>query len=376
MPRKHAPKILARRLALLICNGTFPNIPQYQLPGPVKDAKLLSATLSDPETCGFEVKTLVDRGLLEIRREIARICKEAGEQDTLLIYYSGNGFPDDDGDLYLLASDSYGDYPDATALDAEYILSQLRHSKCRKIVLMVDACHAGAFFNHNRGIPPGLFAITSCGADEYCSDTPDGGAFTLATCAGLRGAAADLDGDGQVSIDELHEFVKNDIKTKGFSGIPQKWVWNVPEPIYIGNVPRCVFLSYAREDAELVDELGKALTTEGLSIWVDREDIQSGSWKERVTAGLNRARALVVLLTEHSLASSPVQKELAFAARKKVPIIPVQTRALEDHDLPDWFTLDYADLHRHLILPNKIADGVKGLARAIRQARGGRGTGG
>jgi hypothetical protein len=95
----------------------------------------------------------------------------------------------------------------ADRLDAEFILS-LRESRCRKIVLGIDACYAGAFFKGNRGSPNGLYAITSCGADDSCNDTPEGGAYSLAICAGLRDAAADSDGDGLVSIDELHDFVK------------------------------------------------------------------------------------------------------------------------------------------------------------------------
>jgi uncharacterized caspase-like protein len=155
-----------RRLALLICNGASIGIPDHSLAGPAKDAKLLEAILSDSDTCRFSVCALVDRGLLEVRRELARVCADASERDTLLIYYSGSGFPGQDGSLYLIVADSDREYPQATALDAEFILSQLRNSKCRRIILMIDGCYSGAFFAHNRGIPNGLYAITSCGADE------------------------------------------------------------------------------------------------------------------------------------------------------------------------------------------------------------------
>ncbi|MEW6602927.1 MAG: caspase family protein, partial [Nitrospirota bacterium] len=216
-------ELSGRRLALIICNGSFTNIPEYKLIGPSKDAKLLESVLSDMETCRFSVRALVNKGLIEVRREIARICEEAGKEDTLLIYYSGNGIRNEDG-LFLLVTDSESDYLYATALESEFIISQLRRSKCRKIVLIVDSCHAGAFFDNNRGIPSGLYAITSCGADEYCADTPDGGTFTIAVCTGLRGSAADTDGDGMVSIDELHEFVKESLRAEKHSNTPQKWV--------------------------------------------------------------------------------------------------------------------------------------------------------
>lgn len=363
-----------RRLALLICNGRFDNIPELQLAGPAEDAKRLAAVLADADTCRFTVRTLVDRGLLEVRREVARICDEAAEDDTLLIYYSGNGMVDEDGSLYLAVVDGDREFFDATALDAEFVVSRLRRAKCRKTVLLIDCCHAGAFFNNNRGIPDGLYAITSCGADQFCADTPQGGAFTLALCAGIGKAAADSDGDGRVSIDELHDFVRAQLHKDGFDMQPQKWVWNVPEPIYLATVPRHVFISYAHEDAKAAETLAAALEARGLAVWIDREGILSGSWKEKVTRGLNGARALVLLLTPKALASEAVQKELSFAADKKVPIIPVQQKEIPDKDLPDWYKLDYKDLHRHLLGSRDYAAAADRLAAAIGKLRKGRGT--
>jgi TIR domain/Caspase domain len=355
-----------RRIALLICNGIFPKVPEAQLTGPLKDAENLGAALSDPEACRFVVRTLLDKCLVEVRRQIAFVCRDAREQDTLLIYYSGNGLKGEGGSLCLLVADSERDCPDATALDSDFILSELRRSRCRKLVLLIDVCHAGAFFAQNRGIPNGLSAITSCGADELCADTPKGGAFTLAICSALKCGAADSDGDGQVSVDDLYEFAKGSLRSGGYSWTPQKWVWNVPEPIYIASVPRPIFLSYAREDISAADELLKALETEGIPVWIDRDKIRSGSWKERVTEGLNRSRCVIALLTPNSLRSTAVRKELAFASKKGVPIVPVELSEIGDESLPDWYTLDYDELHRHLLLPEAYSAGTKNLAEAVR----------
>ena len=203
-----ASRPAAKRIALLICNGTFLNESMNPLPGQAKDAETLNGILSDPETCQFEVRKVLDGGLREVRLEIARICGDADVEDTIVIYYSGHGITGKDGSIYLLVSDTDYQYAFATGLDAEFILSQLRDSKCRKSVLLIDSAHRGAFFAQNRGVPNGLYAITSCGAKEWSADTAEGGAFTLALADGLRHAAADADGDGRVSIDELHEFVK------------------------------------------------------------------------------------------------------------------------------------------------------------------------
>ncbi len=354
-----------RRLALLICNGHYTRVPEFQLAGPAEDARHLAAVLSNPESCRFDVRVLVDRGLLEVRREIARICRDADAEDTLLIYYSGNGLRDEFGNLYLAVVDVDHDFIDATALDTEFITLQLRRSRCRRTVLLIDCCYAGAFFNNNRGIPDGLYAITSCGAEQSCPDTPEGGAFTLALCAGLRGAAADRDGDGRVSIDELHDFVRSYVAAHGHEMTPQKWVWNVPAPIYLADVPRPIFISYAREDATAADRLVAGLEERGFTPWIDREGILSGSWKERVTEGLNHARAVVLLLTPDALGSEAVRKELSFAASKKVPILPVELKARPARTLPDWFILDYSELHRHLLDEATYGADLDRLAVAI-----------
>ena len=118
-----------------------------------------------------------------------------------------------------------------------------------------------------------------------------------------------------------------------------------------------------------VDRLAGALEGEGFSIWIDRDGVQSGNWKERVTEGLSRSRAVVMLFTSSSLESSAVRKELAFAAKKNIPIIPVQLGEMQDDLLPDWFTLDYDELHRHIFDPKRYDDAVKRLALALRRLR-------
>jgi hypothetical protein len=364
-PTPEAP----RRRALLICNGTFRDLGMPKLDGVRKDHDAMRRVLGDPEIGGFEVTALLDKPLLAVRKAIAALCRDSGADDALLIYYSGYSFCGDDGSLYLPVADSDKEYPDATAVDAEFILSRIRQSLCRRIVLLVDGCHSGAFFNNNRGIPDGLFAITACTADQMTVDTPHGGAFTQALVEGLLSPATDSDGDGRIDIDELHGFVAERIKSQGYESRPQKWVWNVPEPIHIASAQPRVFLSYCRKDVETAERLKAALESHGFSVWLDLEDIQSGDWKSRVTDGLNRARALVFLMTPDSLAASAVQKELRFALAKEVPIIPVQTEDLEPDKLPDWYRFEYDSIHRHTLEPSFPASGMRKLVDAIRSSR-------
>ena len=373
--RPARPEHRARRIALVVCNGTFKHMPDVNLKSPADDASSMTSVLANPEVCGFEVHALLDKGLREVRLETARICGEAGAEDTLLIYYSGWGLADSDGTFHLSVADTHPDYLQATGLDADFFLANLRRSKCHRFVVIIDAPQSGAFFNNNRGIPNGLYAITACGAAERSVELWDAegechGALTAGFLRGLRGAAADFDGDGRVSMDELHEFAKQHLANYGSSELPLKWVWNVPEPIYLTLKQRLVFLSYAREDKEAAGKLKGALEREGLSTWLDREEVRSGNWEDRVTEGLNKSRALVLLFSARSLGKPTVRKELDFADTKKVPIIPVELDESSAKSLPDWFRLNYGKLQRYSLRSDEgYEKSVRDLADAIRRLR-------
>ena len=352
-----------RRRAIVICNARYDDPALPRIPGAIADHDAVTRVLQGP-AAGFEVTPLLDEGLLGVRLAIARVCREVEPDDTLLFYYSGGSFVGD-GALHLPVKDSRGDYPAATMLEPEFVLREMRASRCRRIVILVDGCHSGAFFQHNRGIPDGLFAITACGADQITPDTPDGGLFTRAVLEALEGADTDRDGDGRITIDDVHDYVAAKFETQGQNSTPMKWVWNVREPIYLTSAPPRVFLSYRRDDLELATRIKAGLERRGFSIWFDRQGVSEGNWKQRVIDGLVRARALVVLLTP-SFVSGAVQKELEFAAGEHVPIIPVTAGRIAQGALPDWYRFDYASLHRHEIELEAIERGLDVLAAAIR----------
>lgn len=364
-----APTPRGTRRALLLCNGTFDESVFPRLPGVAKDHKRMTEVLGDSRA-GFEVTALLDAGFLDVRKAIARLCAESTADDTLLLYYSGFSFRGGgDGSLYLPVKDSSKEFADATALDTDYILRNLRHGRCRKIIVIVDGCHSGAFFENNRGIPNGLYAIMACGADELTADTPEGGAFTRAITEALDDPRTDLDGDGHISIDELYECAKQKLVVGGYSSRPQKWIWNVDGPIFISSAPSNVFLSYARKDVERASALRAELEKRGFSVWMDLEGIKAGNYKTKVTSSLNNSRCVVLLVSEHSLSSDSVKKELEFAAGKNVPLIPVCEENWPDSRLPDWYRFDYGPIHRRVVTAD--AKSFDELATAIKSVRPG-----
>jgi hypothetical protein len=356
----------ATRRALLVCNGTFDDPELPSLVGVAKDHDRVSAVLRGP-SARFEVTAVLDAGFLDVRKAIAKLCADSDEEDTLLFYYSGGSFRGRDGCLYLPVRDSSKQYADSTTLDTDFILRHLRQSRCRKIILMVDGCNAGAFFEQNRGIPNGLYAIMATSADATTADTPEGGAFTRAIVDALNDPKTDVDGDGQISIDELFECAKCTLVNNGCKSPPQKWIWNVDGPIYIASAPANVFLSYARKDVDNATKLKQELEKRGFGVWMDLEGIKAGNYKTKVTDGLNKSRCVILLMTEHSLTSESVQKELEFAAGKNVPLIPVCHREWPDAKLPDWYRFDYGPIHRRVLTAE--AASFDELATAIKSVR-------
>ncbi len=74
------------------------------------------------------------------------------------------------------------------------------------------------------------------------------------------------------------------------------------------------FLSHASADKEaLVDQLYDWLTTAGLNIWYDREDIKGGNYVSRLAEGIEDCRALLLVLSESSVRSKWVREEFTHA---------------------------------------------------------------
>jgi len=219
------------RHALLVANAAFADPRLRQLRTPVHDVHGLAAVLSDPSVGGFDVREpLIDRTESDLRRELSRFLARAAEQDTLLIYLACHGLRDSDGHLYLSAADTDTQDLPATAIPAEFIGGLMRRSPAGRAVLILDCCFSGAAtaamssphlvdlgqMGWGQGI--GRAIITATSAEEYAwerSSAPfrpyegvAGTAFAEAITEGLRTGAADLDGDGRVSVGELYEYLQ------------------------------------------------------------------------------------------------------------------------------------------------------------------------
>jgi tetratricopeptide (TPR) repeat protein len=109
------------------------------------------------------------------------------------------------------------------------------------------------------------------------------------------------------------------------------------------SAPPDLFLSYAREDRDMAQQLAHALGEEGFSVWWDREIRGGSDFTEEIAANLHAARRVIVLWSSTAVASSFVRDESA-RARDAGKLLPVRIEAV---DLPLGFgqlqTLDLID---------------------------------
>ncbi|WP_412538779.1 caspase family protein [Longispora sp. K20-0274] len=221
---------MARR-ALIIANGLYDDPRFRPLPGAEADLYGLRAVLADPLIGGFEVEVVRNGSTDDTRVAIQQFFASAGREDVLLLHVSAHGRRDETR-WYFAASNTRHDYLDATGIPFEFIDQRIDRGLSRRVVVLLDCCYSGAAtLRRTRGEPVvdlsdqfngrGRVVITSSTALQYAheqevtSATPARpSVFTQAVITGLATGAADLDGDGYVSVDELYDYVHAEVTSR------------------------------------------------------------------------------------------------------------------------------------------------------------------
>jgi hypothetical protein len=216
---------VAGRHALLIATESYADPALRRLTAPGGDARALEAVLSDPSIAGFEVTTLIDQPHHVVGEAIGEFYRVRRRDELTLLYFTGHGVKDDDGSLYLAMANTRRDSLMFTALAAELVDRAMAGCPSRQKVLVLDCCYSGAFpagklakagtdvHTLERFQGRGRAVLTASDATQYSfeGDSVVGSAarsvFTRHLVAGLRDGSADLDGDGDVTVDELYSYV-------------------------------------------------------------------------------------------------------------------------------------------------------------------------
>ncbi|MEO3819049.1 caspase family protein [Plantactinospora sp. B24E8] len=214
------------RHALIIATGTY-RPPLRDLPGAIADADALAEVLGDDRIGGFAVEVRKDGRAHELRAAIAQLFAHRTRDDVLLLHFSGHGLKDDDGELYLAATDTNPDpeWLRATALPAADVRHAMATTGAGCVIVLVDCCYSGAFpRDGSRGGDPveiadklvdkgaaapgrGRVVLTASTSLAAAFERNGHGVFTQAVVQGLRSGDAARDGDEYVYTEDLWHHV-------------------------------------------------------------------------------------------------------------------------------------------------------------------------
>jgi hypothetical protein len=245
-----------RRSALIVANDDYQDASLGRLRAPARDAAALARVLGDPGVGGFEVEVVSNQPEWRLRRTIGAFFAERSREDLLLLHFSCHGVKDDSGQLYFATTDTELANLDATAVPADFVNRHMSRSHSRRIVLLLDCCYSGAFARGmmaragtgvelpERFEGRGRIVLTASSAMEYAFEAAelarDGGqpsVFTRALVRGLESGEADGDGDGRISVDELYDYVYEQVLAETPKQTPGRWNFEVAGDLMIARNP-------------------------------------------------------------------------------------------------------------------------------------------
>lgn len=356
------------KYALLIGVGAFKDDKVSNLSGVPIDIKNLNEILTKSDDPFYYVKTLTDTKLIDTRKAISDTCSKAAKDDMILFYYSGHGTVDREKNFYMLMHDSEKNYLHATCLDAEYILSQFRKSLCEKIIIIIDACHSGAFFNNSRGLPKGLVALTSSREDQLSREIPhEGGLFTNLLVKGLKSEYIDANRDGKITFSEIFNYIVMRTEEIKLEQRPQKWEWNIGGDMVIFDSPKLTFISYKRERKEFVTKLSAELNKSNIPTFVDQEKLRIGdNWRKEIEKTIKNSRVLLIILDQSILYSKVSNWEIETAYKHNIPILPI---VIEDIKIHAMFEARYGHINRFVFNHDNVENSIEIIIDHIKNLR-------
>ena len=215
--------------------------PLSALPAALNDVRALSAVLEDPNIGEFDsVLSLENPSHGEMRSAIANLFADRSADDLVLLYFSGHGITDQQGNFFFSTPETYkkGNLLfKPSAIPARDIYDDMNDCASDRMVVILDCCHSGAFgdlISRDAGeikFEPqlggrGRVVLTASAAIDYSYERSgeELAVYTRYLIEGIKTGAADRDDDGYVSADELHDYVVEKLAKAAPGMSPQRYV--------------------------------------------------------------------------------------------------------------------------------------------------------
>jgi hypothetical protein len=138
------------------------------------------------------------------------------------------------------------------------------------------------------------------------------------------------------------------------------------------DLPMTTFISYSPNDGALASRIANVLRQEGLGVWLAQEQILPGdNWAVSVGNALERADAMVLLLTPHAVRGSNIPLDLGYALGKQelsgrvVPVMVGEDDQFAPGEVP-W-VVNHLGVIRFRSNPSDLQ--LRAVAQAVRVIR-------
>jgi uncharacterized caspase-like protein len=201
------------------------------LPSAVRDVEAVQQGLQPLELGSFdEVKPLSNPNPPVMREAIEALFSDRSPDDTVLLFFSGHLIEDDTGKLYLATSitskTARAELIRVSSIPLSFVQNLMNNNPCQHQVVILDGCinRIGAeeiAVNEDElaGIEDqlggkGRAILTSFTSSQngFESEDWEHSVYTRYLVEGISTGAADLDSDGWMSVDELHEYASNRVR--------------------------------------------------------------------------------------------------------------------------------------------------------------------
>jgi formylglycine-generating enzyme required for sulfatase activity len=293
----------------------------------------LYSVLVDPERGEFlekNTRLLLNPNKQQMEEAIDWLFYNRVKDDLLLFYFAGHGVIDHYYDYYLTATDTrnrdVGGLQQSTAIDTASLHKSIKKSKSERKVVILDACFSGAIATGAMGntVPlklkeslgeKGTAILTSSSATQLSYE----GVYTRYLVEGIATGAADLDGNGWISVDELHRYASEKVSEDSSNRMEM-----TPHFIPVEKEGHNIFIAKSRrEDPKLrYEQIVQAYAQQN---WWELPRLQLSMRQQelgisRVDASIIEERILQPYRNEYNERLEVYTQELTKAVQKQYPL--------------------------------------------------------
>lgn len=202
------------------------------LPSAVNDVTAMQQVLTNPEMGEFAadaVTVLQNPSRQTMETAIYNLFANRQKEDLVLLYFSGHGVVDDGGEFYFASRftrKEQGRLVPTTAVAARSVRDWMQQSRSQQKVIILDSCFSGAFAKgvsakDSGSVNPEIFLggkgtaiLTASTSTQYAISEEDFdlSVYTRYLIEGIRTGGADQNGDGLISVEELHAYASSKVK--------------------------------------------------------------------------------------------------------------------------------------------------------------------